>query len=147
MKTRSALLLPLIAGWVIAVVSWSGVAQAQNSAGSGQQASPQTQQPPDTQAPAPDGQSPAQTSPRSPAQTQPDPNADPGQTRDQTQSDTGTNEYLGTVVKQGNKYVFQESGTGAIYDIDHQDEVSKFEGKKVRVHGVLDPKTKMIHVQ
>ena len=34
----------------------------------------------------------------------------------------------------------------APYDIDHQDEVKKFEGKKVRVKGTLDASNK-IHVQ
>jgi Protein of unknown function (DUF5818) len=55
--------------------------------------------------------------------------------------------FTGTVVKQGDKYVLQDAATGTTYDIDHQDEVKKFDGKKVRVHGTLDASTKMIHVQ
>jgi hypothetical protein len=49
-------------------------------------------------------------------------------------------------MKQGNKFVLQDA-SGTTYDIDHQDEVSKFEGKRVRVHGTLDPSGKMIHLQ
>lgn len=58
----------------------------------------------------------------------------------------GSKEFVGTIVKQGDKWVFQDSATGATYDIDHQDEVKKFEGKKVRVRGTLDSSGK-IHVQ
>jgi uncharacterized protein YdeI (BOF family) len=79
----------------------------------------------------------------------------PGQTPDQSaqpapdsqaQSQSGVQVFTGTIVKSGDKYVFQDSG-GATYDIDAQDQVKRFEGKKVRVHGTLDPSTKMIHVQ
>ena len=40
-----------------------------------------------------------------------------------------------------------DADSGKTYDIDHQDEVKQFEGKKVRVHGTLDASGKMIHVQ
>ena len=40
-------------------------------------------------------------------------------------------------MKQGNKYVLQDA-SGKNYDIDHQPEVAKFEGKRVRVRGTLD---------
>lgn len=43
--------------------------------------------------------------------------------------------------------MFQDSASGQMYDIDHQDEVKKFDGKKVRVRGTLDQQTKTIHVQ
>ena len=49
-------------------------------------------------------------------------------------------------MKQGNKYGLKDD-SGKMYDIDHQDEVKKFDGKKVRVHGTIDPNTKTIHVQ
>jgi len=77
----------------------------------------------------------------------------PGQTPDQSaqpapdsQAQSGTQVFTGTIVKSGDKYVFQDS-SGATYDIDAQQQVKQFEGKKVRVHGTLDPSTKMIHVQ
>ena len=59
----------------------------------------------------------------------------------------GVQVFTGTVVKSGDKYVLQDSASNATYDIDAQDQVKPFEGKKVRVHGTLDPNGKMIHVQ
>ena len=53
----------------------------------------------------------------------------------------------GTIMKQGEKYVFQDASTGTTYDIDHQDEVKQYDGKKVKVHGKLDQSTKTIHIQ
>jgi len=50
-------------------------------------------------------------------------------------------------VKQGDKYMLQDAASGTTYDIDHQDEVKKFEGKKVKVHGTLDSTGKKILVQ
>jgi len=55
--------------------------------------------------------------------------------------------FSGTVVKSGDKYVLKDEASGNTYDIDHQDEVQKFEGKRVKVHGTLDANRKMIHVQ
>lgn len=62
-------------------------------------------------------------------------------------SSTDAQSFTGTIVKSGAKYKFQDADTGNVYDIDHQDQVQKFEGKKVKVHGTLDPGTKTIHVQ
>ena len=59
----------------------------------------------------------------------------------------GAQSFTGTIVKSGDKYVFQDAATGNTYDIDHQDEVQKFEGKKVKVRGTLDASGKMIHLQ
>jgi hypothetical protein len=59
----------------------------------------------------------------------------------------GVQTFEGQIVKSGDKYVFQDSATGATYDIDHQEEVSKHLGRKVRVTGTLDPSGKMIHLQ
>src|SRR5260370_20904205 len=62
-------------------------------------------------------------------------------------SSTDAQSFTGTIVKSGDKYKFQDDDTGNMNDIDHQDQVQKFEGKKVKVHGTLDPSTKTIHVQ
>jgi hypothetical protein len=59
----------------------------------------------------------------------------------------GAQSFTGTIVKSGDKCVFQDAATGNTYDIDHQDEVQKFEGKKVKVRGTLDASGKMIHLQ
>jgi Protein of unknown function (DUF5818) len=132
---------------LFAMISWGSLLNAQQSSPDSQQPSsqtqsaPQNQQPPDTQAPPSSSeQTPRQQTPN---QAQPPQNSDQAQGSDQS----GGKEFVGTVVKQGDKYMFQEASTGTTYDIDHQDEVKKFEGKKVRVHGTLDPNGKMIHVQ
>ena len=99
----------------------------------GQQAAPSAQQ-----------QYPSQQSGQEPARQQqprqaPDPQAQSQQ--------PGVQVFTGTIVKSGDKYVFQDSESNNTYDIDHQDEVKQYEGKKVRVHGTLDSNGKMIHVQ
>jgi cytoskeletal protein RodZ len=139
--------LPFIALAVLFVtVSLGSFAHAQQSAPDAQQPASQSQ-PPDTPAPPPTASQPAQTEPgQAPSQstgqapsTQSSPAAAP--------ADAGSKEYVGTIVKQGDKYMFQETATGTTYDIDHQDEVKKFDGKKVRVHGTMDTDGKTIHVQ
>lgn len=57
-----------------------------------------------------------------------------------------TQVFSGTVVKAGDKYVLKED-SGHTYDIDHQDEVKKFEGKRVRVQGTLDSANNKIMVK
>jgi outer membrane biosynthesis protein TonB len=121
---------------------------------------PQTQ-PPDAQAQQP--ATPDQTQPQSTPEAQ-QPTAPPqteppatkqtpdqsGQAAPETKSDSNTTaaqSFTGTVVKSGDKYVFQDAATGNTYDIDHQDEVQKFEGKRVKVRGTLDASGKMIHIQ
>jgi uncharacterized protein YdeI (BOF family) len=115
------------------------------------QQTPQTQ-PPDAQA-------------QQPTSTQP-PQAQPSQAPDQTPNQAGqqapdtqapapsqsaqsadSQSFTGTIMKSGDKYVFQDAATGNTYDIDHQEELQKYEGKKVKVHGALDASGKMIHVQ
>ena len=43
--------------------------------------------------------------------------------------------------------MLQDEASGTTYDIYHQDEVQKFEGKRVKVKGTLDASGKMIHLQ
>ena len=111
------------------------------------------QAPPDTQSQQPAG-SPSQT-PNAQDQQQPAPQqpAPPDQTQppdtqaQQAPSAAEGQSFVGTIVKSGDKYVFQDAATGNTYDIDHQDQVQKYEGKKVKVHGALDESTKTIHLQ
>jgi cytoskeletal protein RodZ len=56
---------------------------------------------------------------------------------------SGAQTFTGTVVKQGDKYVLKDDA-GKTYDIDHQTDVAKFEGKRVRVQGTLDPSGKIM---
>ena len=123
----------VIALTVWAMSSRSSTVQAQQTSPNTQQApqQPPQSQPPDTEAPAPN--QPAQG--QAPAQAQ------------QSNSAADGHEFVGTIQKQGTKYVFQDAASGQTYDIDHQDEVRKFDGKKVRVRGTLDEQTKTIHVE
>lgn len=138
-----------LGSWVL--TSWNAdslgtVAQAQQPTPNSQQQTPPAQAPPSAQ----QNQAPQQGQPgqAQPGQAQPG-QTQPGQTGDQAQqsSPADGHEFVGTIVKQGDKYMFQDSATGQMYDIDHQDQVKKFDGKKVRVRGTLDPQNKMIHVQ
>ncbi len=97
---------------------------------------PQSQQAPSAQAPdaAP---TPDTTAPPSGAKPS-TPNASA------TASDSQT--FSGTVSKQGDKYVLKDD-SGNTYDIDHQTDVAKFDGKRVRVQGTLDPTGKKIMVK
>jgi outer membrane biosynthesis protein TonB len=119
---------------------------------------PDTQSSPtDQRTPTPDTPPSQQTqqptpSPENPPASQQPPSA---QTPDQAQapdskagmpaaSDSQT--FSGTVTKSGDKYVLKDD-TGKTYDIDHQDEVKKFDGKRVRVKGKLDDTGTKIQVQ
>jgi uncharacterized protein YdeI (BOF family) len=125
-----------LGSWVL--TSWN--AKSLGTVAQAQQTTPNSQQTP-AQPPATQNQAPPPTQP--PAQTQ------PGQAPDQAQQSAPADghEFVGTIVKQGDKYMFQDASSGQTYDIDHQDEVKRFDGKKVRVRGTLDPQTKTIHVQ
>jgi Protein of unknown function (DUF5818) len=109
-------------------------------------------QPPDTQA---QPSTPDATAPTTPAPTQEQATPAPSQTPEKTEqaapdaSANGTaavQTFSGNVVKSGDKFVLQDE-SGTTYDTDHQDEMAKFEGKRVKVHGTLDASGKMIHVQ
>jgi uncharacterized protein YdeI (BOF family) len=98
-------------------------------------------QTPQTQPPEPQSQQPAQQAPPDQSgQDTPDTQAQPSQ-------EAGVQTFTGTIVKSGNKYMFEDAASGSTYDIDHQDLVQKFEGKKVTVHGTLDADSRMIHIK
>ena len=83
---------------------------------------------------SPDASTPANRTPQS------------GSAASGTATDSGSQTFSGTVTKQGDKYVLKDD-SGKTYDIDHQDEVKKFDGKRVRVQGTLDPATNKIMVK
>lgn len=92
----------------------------------------------------PTAQQPAQPPQGSTSQT-PDSRPTPDATPQAAPTDSQT--FTGTIMKSGDKYVLQDTASGTTYDIDHQEQVKQYEGKKVRVRGTLDPSGKMIHVQ
>jgi len=89
----------------------------------------------------------AQSQPAPPSQAPDAGKSAPSDSQAPSASSAATQSFTGTILKSGDKYMFQDADTGNTYDIDHQDEVQKFEGKKVKVHGTLDASTKTIHVQ
>jgi uncharacterized protein YdeI (BOF family) len=96
---------------------------------------------PQTQQAEPQSQQPAQQAPQDQSgQKSPDTQAQPSQK-------AGVQTFTGTIVKSGDKYMFQDAASDGTYDIDHQDVVQKFEGKKVTVHGTLDTNSKIIHLK
>jgi cytoskeletal protein RodZ len=138
---------------VFGMISW-GSALAQNAPSSpADQTAPQTQPSPSTPPSQQTPQTQPTPTPDNPPATQQAPSS--SQTPDQAQppssnngmppagSDTGaaaasdSQSFSGTVVKSGDKYVLKDD-SGKTYDIDHQSDVAKFEGKRVRVKGTLD---------
>jgi len=138
-------------------MTWGSSLFAQEPAPQTQQPMPESQQPPQQQPPAaqtPDSSatqtpdSSAQQTPRQPADQAPAGQAGQPTSGTQAQPDSSTGQsFTGTIVKQGDKFMLQDAASGTTYDIDHQDEVKKFEGKKVKVHGTLDSTGKKIPVQ
>ena len=111
-------------------------------------------QPTQPQSTAPDQsaqtQQPADRAPTSGQQPQNQPGQTPdttGQSNDSkaTAQDSGKT-FSGTINKQGDQYVLQ-SADGTVYNIDNQAAAKKYEGRKVNIHGTLDPDGKTIHVQ
>ena len=163
-KTRIQF-LSVLATLALAMICWGSALQAQNTPSTtpdrqAQQpsSSPDTTPPqstPETQAPS--SQSPSSQTPdstQSPDTTTPPPSSrtpESGAQQPPSRSGAdsgaaGTQTFSGTVVKQGDKYVLKDD-SGHTYDIDHQDEVKKFDGKRVRVQGTLDPSTNKIMVK
>jgi uncharacterized protein YdeI (BOF family) len=111
-------------------------------------------QPSQPQSAAPDQpaqtQQPADQSPTSGQQPQAQPGQTPdpaGQSADSKDTSTGAAKtFSGTINKQGDQYVLQDA-SGTVYNIDNQAAAKKYEGKKVNIHGTLDPDGKTIHVQ
>lgn len=147
--------LSFLAVLAFGMICWGSTLNAQNAPSTSPDR--QAQQPsssPDTTPPqsTPDTQAPSSQSPSSqtPDTTTPPPS---GQTPESGAQGSaadngaaGTQTFSGTVVKQGDKYVLKDD-SGKTYDIDHQDEVKKFEGKRVRVQGTLDASTNKIMVK
>ena len=136
MKTRIQS-LSLLATLAIALgmIAMGGTLHAQNSPSSSpDRQAQQPSQSPDTQSPPPQSQQPPSS------QAPPDTQQGAGNGTGETQV------FSGTVVKAGDKYVLKDD-SGHTYDIDHQDEVRKFEGKRVRVQGTLDAANNKIMVK
>jgi Protein of unknown function (DUF5818) len=108
-----------------------------------------SQQTPSTQTPDTTPNSQMPPSSQTPDTTTPQSGAKPGTSSSGSaaaganENAGGTQTFSGTVVKQGDKYVLKDD-SGKVYDIDHQTDVAKFEGKRVRVQGTLDSNGKIM---
>ncbi len=105
---------------------------------------PATQQPPSSSTQTPSSQTPSSQTPDQ-AQT-PNSNSTPDSSTPSAAAPSAgssagaasaSQSFSGTVVKSGDKYMLKDD-SGKMYDIDHQSDVAKFEGKRVRVQGTLD---------
>ena len=98
---------------------------------------PPSQQTPQAQ-PAPTPDNPPATQ-QTPDQAQPPSSKDNSAAGDSSAAGAASDSqtFSGTVVKSGDKYMLKDD-SGKTYDIDHQTDVAKFEGKRVRVQGKLD---------
>lgn len=101
---------------------------------------------PSSQAPSaqpPSSQTPDATTPESGSKTASPSGAPASSGAAASSNPDGSQTFSGTVVKQGDKYMLKDD-SGKTYDIDHQTDVAKFEGKRVRVQGTLDPSGKIM---
>lgn len=124
----------------IGMVCWGSTLNAQNAPS----ATPD-QQTPSTQQPTPN-MPPDQQPATKPAPGTPEPPAAQGSQSSATSASSGAQEFSGTVMKTGDKYVLKDD-SGKTFDIDHQTDVAKFEGKRVKVQGTLDETGKKILVK
>src|SRR5450631_4261284 len=143
---------------VLGLISWGSALNAQTtpSTPTDQQTTqptptpdtPPTQQKPETQpAPTPDNPPAAQQTPNAQSPDAAAPSAPKDSTPTAAAPSAGDSQvFSGTVEKSGDKYVLK-TDSGKTYDIDHQDDVKKFEGKKVRVQGKLDETGTKIQVK
>jgi hypothetical protein len=154
MKNSRWLSLVSALAMVFAVVAWSGSAQAQSASPSTSNQQQQQTQSPDTPANTPPQNTPQSDSPAQSTQqpdstttpdSQPKGNSPAGSTAGAA-TDPGSQTFVGTVHKQGTRYVLQDDA-GKTYDVDQQDELKKFDGKRVRVQGTLDSSGQKITVK
>jgi outer membrane biosynthesis protein TonB len=96
---------------------------------------PSTQTPDQAPTPSSKDNTPANSTPSAAVPSAAAPGAETSAAGATTPSDGQS--FSGTVVKSGDKYMLKDDA-GKTYDIDHQSDVSKFEGKRVRVQGKLD---------
>lgn len=55
--------------------------------------------------------------------------------------------YFGTIERDGDKFVLRDEARKIWYELDDQQTVGKFSGKKVKVTGTLDVTKNLIRVQ
>jgi Protein of unknown function (DUF5818) len=108
----------------------------------------QTPQPPEQNPlpsrPAPDPQPNVQV-PENPPDSSTAP-APPESQQPSEEAQSAARTFTGTVAKQGDTYVLSVEGSES-YKLDDQDRAKQFDGQKVKVFGVLDQGSAVLHAQ
>jgi hypothetical protein len=67
----------------------------------------------------------------------------------QSQSDPQpkTQTFMGTILKSGDQFLFNDDISKKSYQLDDQKTASRFDGQKVKVTGTLDSASNLIRVQ
>src|SRR5712672_3159082 len=55
--------------------------------------------------------------------------------------------FLGTILKDGDKFVLSDSATKSRFTLDDAEKASPYEGRTVMVTGTIEVATKLIHVE
>ena len=134
-KLRSLTFLATLAV-ALGMISWGSALHAQTT--------PST--PTDQTQPTPTPDTPPSQQTQQPPSAQTPDQAQAPDSKDSAPAASDSQTFSGTVVKSGDKYMLKDD-SGKSYDIDHQDEVKKFEGKRVRVQGKLDETGTKIQVK
>jgi hypothetical protein len=67
--------------------------------------------------------------------------------QEQAQAPADLKTFAGTIAKSGDQFVLRDESSKSAYQLDDQESVGKFAGKRVRVIGVLDDSSNTIRVQ
>jgi uncharacterized protein YdeI (BOF family) len=134
---------------VLGMITWGSGLNAQTApppaTDQQTQTTPAPATPPTQQTPQPKPSTDTPPAPQAPDQAQA-PDSKTSTPTAAVPSASGTQTFMGTVMKSGDKYVLKDD-SGKTYDIDHQDDVKKFDGKRVKVQGKLDSTGTKIQVQ
>jgi hypothetical protein len=84
--------------------------------------------------------------PASPSSQQPQTQQDPAAPPSTMSQAADTQVFSGKIAKAGGKYVLKDNATKMTYSLDDQSQAKKFEGQNVKVTGMLDAQSNMIHV-
>lgn len=66
--------------------------------------------------------------------------------QDQSQQQTKSSTFTGTILKDGSQYSLRDS-SGQVYKLDDPESAKAYEGKQVKIVGELDQQARLIHVQ
>jgi hypothetical protein len=82
----------------------------------------------------------------SPSSQQPQAQPDPAAPPSAMSQAADTQVFSGKITKAAGKYVLKDNATKMTYSLDDQSQAKKFEGQNVKVTGMLDAQSNIIHV-